>query len=113
VGFDQPMARRAAAPQQQADHGDRARRRLGRRLAGGAGRLRGWFWGWVRLPAAGGVGGRWRGWGAGQSGGGSAAWSVPPPFRGQGWRGPAMAMFGTNQQIPCHGRGPGSGVALP
>jgi hypothetical protein len=107
------MARLAAVPQQQADHRDRARRRLGRHLAGGAGRLRGWFWGWVRLPAAGGVGGRWRGWGAGQWGGGSAAWSVPPPFRRKGCSGLAMVMLGTIQQTPCHGRGAGSGVALP
>lgn len=63
MGGDQPMARRVAAAQQQADHGDRAGPRLGRRLGGAPGGF--------RVPAPGGKGEGWRGWGGGQKGRGS------------------------------------------
>ena len=75
VGGDQPMARGAAPAQQQADHGDRTgprfeprlAPRLGRRLGGRLGGAPGGF----RVPAPGGKGEGWRGWGDRQKGRGS------------------------------------------
>ena len=71
VGGDQPMVRGAAAAQQQADHGDRAGHRFEPRLGPRLGRGLGGAPGGFRVPAPGGKGGRWRGWGDRQKGRGS------------------------------------------
>ena len=80
MGGDQPMARGAAPAQQQADHGDRAGPRSGPRLGRWLGDAPGEF----RVPAPGGKGGRWRGWGDRQKGRGSCLVSATAVLGGWG-----------------------------